>query len=164
MPDPCSDSYRLSASVRQDNSQRGETGIYFLGTANETTDGKKCRYLFTINFADHGPLAGKIYLYARRIGAGTLGETSRIAEKELPRQPGAWRDLEVKVAPEKIDVLLNGDPLWSLTPEYLLQRVASIHPGQKEQHPPPQLKLRSPIGLYGLETGASFRNVIFQPL
>jgi len=164
VPDPCSDSYSIRASVRQDNSQRGETGIYLLGTANETTDGKKCQYLYTVNFADQGQLAGKIQFYARRIGANTLGDTSRIAEASLPSLRNAWRDLEVRVSPERIDVFLNGALLWSLNPDTLTKRVVTMHPGQKPQTPQPQLKLRSPIGLYGLETGASFRNVILQPL
>jgi hypothetical protein len=163
VPDTCSDSYSLRAQVQQGRTRAGETGIYFLGSSNETVDGVKAQYVFTINFATAGNFAGIIYLNGRRIRGELMSENIRVAQAPIDVTDKEWHDLEVHVSPEKIDVLLDGLPLWNKTPDTLAMHVSLLPPGQKPGSPPPTINLRAPIGLYGYETEASFHNVVIQP-
>jgi serine/threonine-protein kinase len=192
MPDPKVPSYRFRADVRQDSADhiQGEVGIYF---AHEKLLGVKgpAHSFLALRFADTptSQLVAKDakgqkyyrvaleYRYYREPDVG-LGFNSRsvitrpgkaavfdfMVPKEQPAQQ-PWHPLAVEVAPDEIRVYWNY-VLFAVMSRVDLEKCAndSLEFVEEAKNLNFRLNPRAALGLYVVQSTASFRNVAIEPL
>jgi hypothetical protein len=175
LPDPQSESYRITAQVRHDKSDpAGEVGLYFAHRAypQDPSDihffiqltfnavrGQadfRSRLPDTIKFA-HPPVDNSVVLYPHLIMdekfrpsfdrrlPGTGGPTF----KPFGQNNGLWHDLEVIVTPESVSARWNGQP-FSTTPSVInhdVNRILTMYP--LVLNGPLQQKFRPTFGARG---------------
>jgi hypothetical protein len=164
LPDPRCDDYRLSAEVRQENSQTGYGGIYVLRVEQPTPRGTE-HYFVALTFADRGQDAGFARLMVRRFRDDlNLKPAGKIVQRFTPA-PGTWHPLVLEVTSARVAAFWDGHLLGTMTRDDVDQVAASMM--SQEPVPglaAPALPTRGGLGLFAYESSVSFRRLRVEPL
>jgi serine/threonine-protein kinase len=180
LPDPQIPRYRLRAQVMHANNLTigKEVGIYFAHTAWPTEKGPvHCFYRVSFNdrencLPDGNPNVNPIHVVLTVVGEQfPLQKSGRSATLFKLVNESRWRDLAVEVDPERFQVFWEGSRVdggtWAELSQYACNYVK-----ERSEHPAlaclagvvPACSPRQGLGLFVEGGGASFKNVVIEPL
>jgi tRNA A-37 threonylcarbamoyl transferase component Bud32 len=184
LPEPYCKSYRFYAEVRHDWKAGGHVGIY-LGRREHAIPGGVAHAFWEVSFDDAtdlqkqapevGPESNRAELWYRQVRIGGVPRNSNdivsadLAAKFVPAaRLGAaevWRVLEVIVRPDSIELIWDGVSQGKRTRTELMAKAQSLADTITYTPPiPVDFADGGGLGLFVLNSAASFRNVWLEPL
>ncbi len=191
VPDPQMERYRLELEVQNTDSNNGLVGVYVLHRKQVNEHGEQHCFV-TLTFADHGVFANQIpdpdnpenplkfgslvfcllrHFMFRAQSPGpehtvSVGIQQHNPPVRLGGNPAPWHKIALEVTPETIRAFWEGQQLGGDLPRRKLINQAKV--GWEKQPELAGVELAFPprtgLGLYLMESSASFRNVRLIPL
>jgi hypothetical protein len=171
LPEVRCPAYRFEAQVRQDASEDGFVGLFFLADERPVPGGMEQRYAAFL-FADQGDHQGTVRVNLNRFrepGPFLGQQDSRLRIPFRPPPTGAagtWHTLAVTVGPAGFRAGWDGREVLAAPRARWRPWARSWWAGLHKAQPPalPPFAGRGALGLYLERSRAEFRNVTIRPL
>ncbi|HJT79232.1 MAG TPA: serine/threonine-protein kinase, partial [Gemmataceae bacterium] len=168
LPDPRTESYRLSADVELRVNNGGSAGIYCLAEERARPQGTE-QYFIALTFANQGPLVGFAELQPFRYRKSDAERGPNIQQHtfaRLPLGPGTWHKLSLEVrGGQELRASCDGRPAPPVNLARERSAISQWWAGQgMGAEPLPAFAPRSPLGLFLCRGSAAFENVVITPV